>query len=331
MAAARPTLQDPEARRVARDVGEKKSQAARLERALQAEQGKDPGEQRPERILELTRELAQTKAEYLTQAHAFLARYPRTRRSSSISRRWTQGAGEVRRPAALRDAGRPVLRRARHALPLRRRAGRQLPGAKPGGRAEGSLQAGPGVPAYLERPRPSVCRGSTTARRSTARGGAAPEVSRKLRRLLEPVEPELATHNLVLIPNDMLLYLPIHALTLGGDGSVRFLVETHVVSYVTQLELVDLLTPRSGGERSRSWPWPIPTAACRRPVARFAISRGSGRGPPRWKGRRRPRSGSSAWPRSSPTSTSPRTGCSTPSGPSAPICCWPGPTRQASG
>src|SRR6185369_9017987 len=79
MAAARPTLQDPEARRVARDVGEKKSQAARLERALQAEQGKDPGEQRPERILELTRELAQTKGEYLTQVQAFLARYPRFR------------------------------------------------------------------------------------------------------------------------------------------------------------------------------------------------------------------------------------------------------------
>ena len=72
------------------------------------------------------------------------------------------------------------------------------------------------------------------------------QVSRKLSALLlEPVAPELATHrNLVLIPNDMLLYLPIHALTLADrDGSVRFLVETHVVSYVTQLELVDLLTP----------------------------------------------------------------------------------------
>src|SRR4029453_13635033 len=72
------------------------------------------------------------------------------------------------------------------------------------------------------------------------------EVSRKLSALLlEPVAPELATHrHLVLIPNDMLLYLPIHALTLADrDGSVRFLVETHVVSYVTQLELVDLLTP----------------------------------------------------------------------------------------
>jgi CHAT domain-containing protein len=71
-------------------------------------------------------------------------------------------------------------------------------------------------------------------------------VSRQLSALLlEPVAPELATHrNLVLIPNDLLLYLPIHALTLADrDGSTRFLVETHVVSYVTQLELVDLLTP----------------------------------------------------------------------------------------
>src|SRR5262249_27632073 len=46
------------------------------------------------------------------------------------------------------------------------------------------------------------------------------------------------------IPTALLLYLPIHALTLRDRGGAdRFLVETHVVSYVTQLELVDLLTP----------------------------------------------------------------------------------------
>ena len=79
MAAARPTLQDPEARRVAQDVGSKRADTARLERALQAEQGKAPDEQRPERIQELTRDLAKTKSEYLGQVQAFLARYPRYR------------------------------------------------------------------------------------------------------------------------------------------------------------------------------------------------------------------------------------------------------------
>ncbi len=79
MAAARPTLQDPEARRIARDVGQKRAEATRLERALQAEQGKAPGEQRPQRIEELTKELGQTKGEYLAQVQAFLGRYPRYR------------------------------------------------------------------------------------------------------------------------------------------------------------------------------------------------------------------------------------------------------------
>jgi CHAT domain-containing protein len=63
--------------------------------------------------------------------------------------------------------------------------------------------------------------------------------------LLGPIEAELRTHrDLIFIPNDLLLYLPIHALTRSqADGSIRFLAETHAVSYVTQLELVDLLTP----------------------------------------------------------------------------------------
>ena len=147
MAAARPTLQDPEARRVARDVGEKKSQTTRLERALQAEQGKDPGEQRPERIQELTRELAQTKGEYLTQVQAFLARYPRYR-AQFVEQQTVdpEGDREVRGAAAGRHAGRPVLRRARRPLPLRRCRGREVPGPHPGGLAEGPLRPGPRVP-----------------------------------------------------------------------------------------------------------------------------------------------------------------------------------------
>ena len=147
MAAARPTLQDPEARRIARDVGQKRAETTRLERALQAEQGKAPGEQRPERIQELTKELAQTKGEYLAQVQAFLARYPRYR-AQFVEQQTVdpEGDREVRGAAAGGDAGRPVLRRAGRALPLRRRRRREVPGPHPGGRAEGPLRPRPRVP-----------------------------------------------------------------------------------------------------------------------------------------------------------------------------------------
>ena len=72
------------------------------------------------------------------------------------------------------------------------------------------------------------------------------EVTHQLsRHLLRPLSAELEKHrDLILVPSDMLLYLPIHALTRElPDGSVRFLAETHAVSYLTQLELADLLNP----------------------------------------------------------------------------------------
>ena len=79
MAAARPTLQDP------RRGGSPGTWARRRARRLASSgrsrpsRGRLPDEQRPERIQELTRELAQTKGEYLAQVQAFLARYPRYR------------------------------------------------------------------------------------------------------------------------------------------------------------------------------------------------------------------------------------------------------------
>ena len=111
---------------------------------------------------------------------------------------------------------------------------------------------------------------------------------------------------------------------------MRFLVETHVVSYVTQLELVDLLTPSmpetnvpllAVGNPDGSLP------AAGREVRDLARLRS---GATALEGAQATKDGSSAWLRSFPTSTSQRTGCSTPSGPSAPTCCWPAPTRPAS-
>jgi CHAT domain-containing protein len=71
------------------------------------------------------------------------------------------------------------------------------------------------------------------------------EITTKLAgHLLAPIAQELAAYsNVVFIPNDLLLYLPLHALTRRADGRQRFLAETHVVSYLTQLELLDLLAP----------------------------------------------------------------------------------------
>ena len=125
----------------------RRARTTRLERALQAEQGKDPDEQRPERILELTRELAKTKSEYLTQVQAFLGTLPalsRPVRRAADGR--SQGDRQVRRAAAAGDAGGPVLRRAGRALHLRRGRGREVPGPDPGGLAEGPLRPGPRVP-----------------------------------------------------------------------------------------------------------------------------------------------------------------------------------------
>lgn len=71
--------------------------------------------------------------------------------------------------------------------------------------------------------------------------------------LLEPIEAELSAHReLILISNDLLLHLPIHALTRRApDGRTRFLVETHVVRYVTQAEFPEAVATRKGGSSLR--------------------------------------------------------------------------------
>jgi len=70
--------------------------------------------------------------------------------------------------------------------------------------------------------------------------------------LLAPIEKELQAHrNVLLIPNDLLLHLPIHALTRRQpDGSARFLAETHLVSYTTQLELANVAQRLSSSDSS---------------------------------------------------------------------------------
>jgi CHAT domain-containing protein/Tfp pilus assembly protein PilF len=248
MASARPTLQDPEARRIAQDVGEKKTQTTRLERALEAEQGKDPGEQRPDRIQQLTRELAQTKSEYLAQVQAFLVRYPRFR--TQFVEQQTVDPKAIAKFAERLPAGTLAVQyfAAPDALYIFVVAA--------GGKFQVRTQAVSQKDLYdlVRAYRAQIERASTQRLPWTDDGSEAfrrdvaplKDVTTKLSaHLLGPIEPELATHkDLILFPNDLLLYLPIHALTRKlPDGTEHFLAETHRVSYVTQLELVDLLSP----------------------------------------------------------------------------------------
>ena len=248
MASARPTLQDPEARRIAQNVGEKKTEAARLERALEAEQGKDPSEQRPERIQELTRQLAQTKTEYLAQVQAFLTRYPRYR--TQFVEQQTVDPKAIAKFAERLPAGTLAVQyfAAPDALYIFVVAA--------GGQFQVRTQAISQKDLYdlVRAYRTHVERASTQRLpwvddgSEAFRHDVAPlrDITAKLSaHLLGPIEPELGTHTgLILFPNDLLLYLPFHALTRKlADGTEHFLAETHRVSYVTQLELVDLLSP----------------------------------------------------------------------------------------
>jgi CHAT domain-containing protein len=248
LASARPAVADPAARQAAEQVQVKERQTRSLERALREELETTAGAPGSQRVQTLTTLLAQTKSEYLAQAQAFLARYPQYKAQFV-----DQQTVDPKALAKFADR-----------LPPGTLAIQYFPApdtlylfvVAPGGSFQVRSRAIAQDDLYgLVREYRRLLNAATTQHLPWVDDGSAGyrdkvlplrEVSRKLSALLlEPVAPELATHrNLVLIPNDLLLYLPIHALTLAErDGSTRFLAETHAVSYVTQLELVDLLTP----------------------------------------------------------------------------------------
>jgi CHAT domain-containing protein/tetratricopeptide (TPR) repeat protein len=244
---ARPRLVDADARQAAEQVQAKEARARALEQALREAEAESGG-QSAQRIKDLTTLLAQSKAEYLAQAQAFLARYPQYK-AQFID----QQTVDPKALAKFADRLPPSTLAVQYfAAPDTL----YLFVVAPGGRfqvrsravSQGNLYAlvkeyRHHLDAALSQRLPWIDDGSPVYREKVA---PLREVSAKLSALLlEPVAAELRAHrNLVLIPNDLLLYLPIHALTLRDrDGADRFLVETHVVSYVTQLELVDLLTP----------------------------------------------------------------------------------------
>jgi CHAT domain-containing protein/Tfp pilus assembly protein PilF len=236
---------DPRLRAEAERVQARRDVARALERALREEQAKAPAEREPERVRALTALLAETKSAYLAEVTAFLARYPQYKArfveqqtvdpkllakfadrlpAGTLAVQYfaapdslyvfvvAPGRFEVKRRAVAQAELYGLVRRYRERL--ERAASEHLPWADDGSEA------------YRHEVLPLKDLTATLSEH-----------------LLGPIAAELDAHpDLVVIPNDLLLYLPIHALIRpGADGTPRFLAETHRVSYVTQLELFDLL------------------------------------------------------------------------------------------
>jgi len=248
LSAARPKMQDPHARAEAEKAQAKLDQALALEEALLEEKAKPQKEQQAEKIQNLTTLLAQTKAGYLTQVKAFLTRYPQYK---------TQFVDQ-------QTVDPKALAKFADRLPADTLAVQYFAAPEtlylfivaPGGKFQVKSQAVSQADLYalVKQYRQHLEQGATQRLAWTDDGSEAyrgevmplKELTQKLaRHLLGAIEAELKVHrNLILIPNDLLLYLPIHALARQQpDGSVRFLAETHSVSYITQLELLDLLNP----------------------------------------------------------------------------------------
>jgi CHAT domain-containing protein len=248
LSAARPAPQDPAARAAMQSTQAKRDEALALDRSLRQEQAKAVQDQQPQTIRTLTTHLAQTKAEYLAQVQGFLQRYPKYK-----SQFVDQQTVDPKALAKFADRlPKDTLAVQYFAAPDRL----FVFVVAPGGKFEVKTQAVTQeklfalVKQYRElvergvsRPLPWSDDGSEAYRQDVAPLKA---VMRELsEHLLRPIEAELrSVQGLILIPNDLLLYLPFHALTREApDGAVRFLAETHAVSYVTQLELTDLLGP----------------------------------------------------------------------------------------
>ena len=248
LGAARPKLQDPKAREEAEKAQAKQDRVLALEEALREEQARAPKEQQSEKVQNLTALLAQTKGEYLAQVQAFLARYPQYK--SQFVDQQTVDPKLLAKFADRLPAGTLAVQYFASPDAL------YIFVVAPGGQFQVRSQAVSQADLYelIRQYRQYVERGASQ-RLSWSDDGSegyrrdvAPlkELAQRLAtHLLGPIEAELKkSRNLVLIPNDLLLYMPIHALTRAQpDGSVRFLAETHAISTLTQLELVDLLSP----------------------------------------------------------------------------------------
>ena len=250
LATARPVDADPGVRAKVDEARARLDEALAVEAQLREEQARPSREQDPRRTQELTAMLARSKGEYLVQVRELLERNPRLKPLFA-----DQYTVDPRILAKLADR-----------LPARMLAIEYFstPEAlwifvvSSGGRFTVKRRAVTQDDLYSaieeyrrllasgeHRALPWSDDGSTTYRVEVAR---FQQLSRELgEHLLGPVEVELQAHSdVILIPNDVLLYLPVHALLRPtSDGAPRFLAETHAVSIMTQLETVDILDRRS--------------------------------------------------------------------------------------
>jgi CHAT domain-containing protein/Tfp pilus assembly protein PilF len=247
MAAARPNFQDAQIRDAAQKAQAQQDRLFAIEKALREEQAKPSNEQLRERVENLTTLLAQSKAEYLSQVQVFLARYPQykalfadqytvhPKALAKFADRLPTGTLAVQYFAAP-DALYLFVVAPGGNFQVKRRAVSQAELYALVRQYRQHLKVGELQPLSWADDGTEVYRREVVPLKVLTRTLSA--------HLLEPIEAELAAHSdLVLIPNDLLLYLPIHALTRPSrNGMTRFLAETHAVSYLTQLELVDLLT-----------------------------------------------------------------------------------------
>jgi CHAT domain-containing protein len=252
LSVARPAIADPEVRKQVAAIQAKAAEAAALERALVEPDEPTAGEAVPppeeeQRVRDLTTRLARTKSEYLGQVQALLTRYPKYK--AQFVDQQTVDPKALAKFAGRLPAGTLAVQY------LATDDALYLYVVAAGGRFEVKRRqvSQAALYALIRRYRAHVERGTTAVLPWADDGSAlyreqvAPlkAVGRELaEHLVGPIEPELAQHrNLILIPNDLLLYLPLHALERTTPAGPRFLAETHVVSYLTQLELADLLSP----------------------------------------------------------------------------------------
>jgi CHAT domain-containing protein/Tfp pilus assembly protein PilF len=244
LARSRPQPRDAEGREQAARIQVSEERTTALEAALRRETERPAGK-RPERVQELTTLLARTKAEYQREVEVFLAKYPqyvaRFREQATIdptelsrlARRLPADTLVVQYFAApdrlyLFVVAREHFEVKTHqvAQPDLQRLVREYRQFLLGAADELLPWDDDGSPAWRQKVQPLRAITASLAEH-----------------LLGPIRAELARYpNVVLVPNDVLLYLPFHALTLpGAGGAPRFLAESHVVSYVTRRELVDLV------------------------------------------------------------------------------------------
>jgi len=224
----------------------KQDQVAALDSQIRAEQAKPVREQVEEKIANLTRRLARTKAEFNAESEKFLARYPAYRTLL-----------ESQRAVMPED-----LAKYAHRLPAGTLAVQYFSAPEAlytfvvaaGGLYEVKEQSISQEELYdlvrmyrryVDRatsvPLPWDDDGSAVYQREVVPLKA---VTRRLGQvMLDPLRAELEKRrDVVMFPNDLLMYLPIHALTWRGpDGQERFLAETHRVTYSTQHELPDVV------------------------------------------------------------------------------------------